>query len=240
MNPRTRYILQLITMLLGVALMVVAIYISRHDRQDTPCRQLQIVIADSAQRRFVSDSEIKQLVAIGPTIYSTNYHAIEQQLLAHPMIKSAQCYCLPNGTIVINLTQRQPVIKIESNGEVPYYIDADRLTMPVRNGLKTNIIEIRGHVGKQQAAGELFDLAQWIMSSNYWSEKIHTMEVTNPKMIVLIDSTKGYRIILGTADGFEQRMNQLEKLYEKGFEQLNWPKYKEIDLRYNGQIIGRK
>ena len=47
-------------------------------------------------------------------------------------------------------------------------------------------------------------------------------------------------IILGELDGYEDKMQRLQKLYTKGFDKIGYDNYREYDLRFDGQVVGRK
>ena len=66
------------------------------------------------------------------------------------------------------------------------------------------------------------------------------MYVSNPKHIVLAQKGENTRIVLGELDGYSKKLNKLQKLYTKGFTQIGYPDVKEYDLRFTGQVVGRK
>ena len=47
-------------------------------------------------------------------------------------------------------------------------------------------------------------------------------------------------ILLGNMADYEQKMNRLRKLYVDGFDEIGYTAYREFDLRYEGQVVGRK
>ena len=112
--------------------------------------------------------------------------------------------------------------------------------MPVPAAVNTPVIVVSGRIGKQQALGEMYDFVVWLNRNNFWRSKIHNIRVANPKMIELIDAEHNYTIIIGSLDAAQQRLDELETLYTDGFERIGYPNYKQIDLQFNGQIIGRK
>jgi cell division protein FtsQ len=154
------------------------------------------------------------------------------------MVREAQCYMLPSGTVCIRLSQRIPVLRIVT-GDDTYFVDNDRLRMPVRESVTTPVYIATGNIGERMACNELADLAIWIAGDKYWREKIQSIHVTNPKMVYLVQRPDGTRLILGEVNGFRNKLHKLRKLYDKGFEQIGWRTYNEIDLQYKGQVIGR-
>jgi hypothetical protein len=48
------------------------------------------------------------------------------------------------------------------------------------------------------------------------------------------------KIILGSLDGYVEKLSKLQKLYTKGFDKIGYPECKEYDLRFEGQVVSRK
>ena len=211
---------------------------------DPVCTKITVIIKDSLERQYVSIGELREqlhqagLWKTGQPMSHISCQQIEQLLLSHPMIRRAECYKLGRGELRIVVRQRQPVVLIA--GDEHYYLDTDRKVMPVRASVSTPVVVVNGRIGKQQAEGEMYDFVLWLNDNKFWQQKIRTIHVVNPKMIELIDSQNQYTIVLGPLDGAQERLGKLEKLYEEGFAKIKYPKYKQIDLQYTGQIVGRK
>ena len=48
------------------------------------------------------------------------------------------------------------------------------------------------------------------------------------------------KIILGELVGYEKKLGNLRNLYTKGLDKMGYPDYREYDLRYAKQVVGRK
>ena len=232
-----------ITIVLAIAVVGIGIGGSRR-AADPVCPAITITIQDSTQRQYVTRDELQQqlqqagLWQVGLPLSKINCQQIEQTLLSHPMLRRAQCYELANGEVRIVVSQRRPIVLIA--GDDHYYLDSDRKLMPVRASVNTPVPVVTGRIGRQQAQTEMYDFVRWLSANKFWCSKIHTIHVTNPKMIELQDDSHQYTLLLGSLNGAQQRLADLQKLYEEGFERIGYPPYKQIDLMYKGQIIGRK
>lgn len=230
---------------IALAVAVTGIGISGSRRAADPvCHAITIIIQDSTQRQYVTRDDLQQqlqqagLWQVGQPLSKIYCQQIEQTLLSHPMLRRAQCYELANGEVRIVVSQRRPVVLIA--GDDHYYLDSDRRYMPVRASVDTKVPVVTGRIGRQQAQSEIYDFVRWLSANKFWRSRIHTIHVINPKMIELQDDSSHYTLQLGSLNGAQQRMTDLQKLYEEGFELIGYPPYKQIDLMYNGQIIGRK
>lgn len=219
------------------------IWSSRRTSQ-LPCPGLEITITDLDERQYVTVEELslmlqgQGLYPVKKPIASISTEAIERAIAAHPMVRKAECYQTQAGTVCVRLLQRIPVLLVVT-GNDSYYVDIDRKRMPIQESVKTPVLLVQGNVGERMAKQELTDLAMWIYDNPYWQEKIASVYVVNPKMVYLIQKPDETHLILGEVSGFRRKLGKLRTLYDKGFEQIGWRTYKEIDLRYTGQVVGR-
>ena len=225
------------------ALFTVAIWASHQPTQEV-CSGLKVEITDSLNRRFVEIGELRQLLyregllPDGKQMADVSCQAIEDCLLSHEMIRTAECYKTTRGVVRVKITQRVPAMYVVSN-EGSYYVDIDRKIMPVRKAIDVDVPVFKGVVGKRAATEEYYDFAKWLSENKYWNSRIQCVQVHNPKHLVLAQKDNSSKIILGDLCEYVEKMGKLQKLYTKGFDQIGYKNYREYDLRYSGQVIGR-
>jgi cell division protein FtsQ len=236
-------VLGVIATILVVGTLVVGSWASKQPSKRT-CKYLEIQLTDSLERRFVSVEEMRNLVRssslnpVGETMADVSCHAIEQCLEGHDMIRDAQCYKLPNGGIRIRLQQRVPMFLVVSN-DGSFYVDTDRKVMPVRSTIDVAVPIVKGTISKRAAVEEYYDFTAWLTKHDYWRTRIEHVQVHNPKYLVLSQNNMTATIVLGELKGYKRKLNKLQKLYTKGFDQMGYKPYKEYDLRFEGQVVGR-
>lgn len=201
-----------------------------------------VTISDKAERQYVTEQALVSYLENngcnpqGMKVEDVDQHKIETVLLSHPMLKRAECYVTVNGRVKINVEQRVPMYKVITADEV-YYIDTDRKAMPAWQSVTTTVMTASGNIGKRMAREELAEFMQWISDSKYWRDAIRRVEVRSPKQVVLIEKS-GRHVLLGELTDYEAKMAKLRKFREQQIP--GEPEYREIDLRYKGQVIGRK
>ena len=209
------------------------------------CNAIEIRITDFGRRQYVTEEELVKLLKhqdlypVGKTAANVEVQRIEDAICAHPMVHRAQCYILPSGTVRVRLSQRVPILRVVT-GDASYFVDSERKRMPVRESVTTPVMVVKGHVGERMACNELADLVLWINGNKYWKDKIQSIYVVNPKMVYLIQRPDGAHLILGEVNGYRPKLAKLRTLYDKGFEEIGWQTYRELDLRFSGQVVGRK
>lgn len=209
------------------------------------CVQVEMVVADSLTRQYVDADALvghlktRQLYALGKAMSDVDCHAIEQALLQHPMLRTANCYKSPFGELRIRVTQRVPMLYVK-NGQEVYAMDTDRKPMPYLPAMDSeNLMRVTGTVSPRAVSEEYFDFALWLQDHAYWANRIKTICVHHPKHVVLQQKDYAANVVLGPLDGYPAKLRRLQNLYTKGFDQLGYPDCRELDLRFDGQVIKR-
>lgn len=225
-------------------LLAMAVWGGAH-RDERECRAIQIEFTDLDKRQYVTTDELllllrrEQLYPVGVPLTQVSTQAIEDAIEAHDMVREAQVVITPLGNVRVRLEQRVPVLLVLTPGE-SYYIDRDRRRMPVRPSIKTTVLMAEGSISEKMAETILADMALDITEDEYWQERIRSIEVANPKSVALVQKPDGTRIILGSPEDYAAKLQRLRTLYEEGFDKVGWQTYRELDLRYNDQVVGRK
>ena len=212
-------------------------------RQGT-CKQLVVNISDKEKRYFISEKEIAAtlsqngLAVVGKDMESIGTQQIEDIVRSHEIVRTAECYKTQLGNVRIDLTQRVPLLRVTTAAE-SYFIDTDRKRMPVRAGIDTKVIPVSGHVGQQMAQNEIADFVVWLEDNTYWSQRITAIDVKEGKQFVLRQKD-GSSVMLGELANYKQKLKRLRIFLEEKDKGAEIPQYKEFDLRYKEQVIGRK
>ena len=214
-----------------------------------PCIDLVYDIDDGAKRMYLTENELdlllqrEQIYPVGQALNALSLQSIENSVRAHPMVRTAECYLTPRNEVRVRLTQRVPLLRVRTEGRT-YFIDRDRLVMPVRDAVRDSVLVVTGSPDESMAAGELANFAFWLQHHRYWNERVHHVYVASPHKIYLYlrhtnGSLREERILLGEMKGFEQKLAKLRTFYEQGADIWKDKHYTELDLRFRGQVIGR-
>lgn len=238
-------ILSTIVVVLIMAGIITGLSVTKQLDNERICTQLQIIVTDSAERQFVDKAELIRLLRtggqypVGKRLNSLSMDSIENIITAHPMVRKAECYPTAQNHIHVVLHQRVPLLKVVTESG-NYFIDTDRLPMPVRESVRTNVLIVSGHVGERMAREEIADFAEWLRRNKYWREHIRTMRIVDNKHIYLSQQQGEPVILLGELSGYERKLRKLRTFMEKGINALpDKPTYKELDIRFKDQVIGR-
>ena len=214
-------------------------------KDGSPCTAIQIVVKDSMERQFVQVDELEgylkrhRVCVQGLVMEQVDCHAVEQCLLSHDMVRSAECYKSPFGVVRVEVTQRVPVLCVMT-ADGCYYVDSDRRVMPARKSVDVDLPVFRGAVSERAAREEYYDFVEWLQSNHYWRELISDVYVQQPKHLLLSQRGQKSKIVLGALDGYADKLSRLRTLFTHGLDEIEHPEYREYDLRFDGQVVGRK
>ena len=147
-------ILSTIVVVLIMAGIITGLSVTKQLDNERVCTQLQIIVTDSAERQFVDKAELIRLLRtggqypVGKRLNTLSMDSIENIITAHPMVRKAECYPTAQNHIHVVLHQRVPLLKVVTESG-NYFIDTDRLPMPVRESVRTNVLIVSGHVGER-------------------------------------------------------------------------------------------
>ena len=217
---------------------------TQHRAEPVVCRQCTIVIEDEQERQYVSTDELvrllqaKHLSPEGKNMTELSLQQIEEQMRAHPMVRTAQCVLTPQGTLFITVTQRVPIVHVQTDAD-RYYVDADRTRMPERETVNTSVMKVTGTLTESDACGPVADMVLWITNSAYWHDKIASVYVSEAKNITLTRH-EGTRLLIGTHERYKNKLNKLQAFYQHYPSLTDSVSYRALDARYAGQVVGVK
>lgn len=207
-----------------------------------PCHSMRISVKDSLERMYFTTDELATLLQsegldpVGKPIDRSLLHRIEKTILHHPMVRTAECYATPRNEVRVELTQRIPLLRVQTPGDA-YFIDTDRRVMESRLTVKDSVLLVTGAVGIQAATKQIADFAEWLPTDAYWRERIHRLHMQSPQNAIVF--VNGQRVVMGSISGYERKLRKLRTFYEKSPEEIQEKKYNELDIRFKGQVIGR-
>ena len=87
---------------------------------------------------------------------------------------------------------------------------------------------------------DLVNLTRFIRENEFWNKMIQQVHVTDKNEFILIPLVGNHKIMFGDADEMEAKFHKLEIFYNQGLTYKGWQEYDVVDIRYKGQVVGRK
>ncbi len=226
---------------------------------------VKIVVVDSLKNRFVNEEEIEQLLhkdemhVFGFPETEVNTKKLETLLVKEPGIRGAEVYTGINGSITVEIDQRDPIVRIINDRGYSYYLDDEGYIMPVSSRYTSHLLVANGAIkeeieprsnqkvrcavdedSKQAVLCNIYMLASYIYHDSFWKSQIEQVYITEDQHIELIPRVGAHQIILGSIDNYEVKLRNLKAFYRQGLNNIGWNKYNKINLEYENQIICTK
>jgi len=235
----------------GVAVLMSFINIKK---EGVICKDVKVYIPGN--QYFVDQQEIDNILKlkdhslIGHPINEINIQALENKLKANPFIESARVYIDMSDVINVEISQRQPVLRIMNQFDQDFYVDAKGLKIPLSENFTARVLVANGFIDEPfggkidtlhtQLAADIFKTANYIRNDSLWSAQIAQIYVDQNHEIELIPRVGNQRILLGSADSLETKFHNLLLFYKKALPQVGWSTYKTINIKYANQVVGVK
>ena len=224
---------------------VLVSFFFREMRQDKVCQDLQVVVKDSLDKHFVSESDLVTILKkadlnpIKKPMDAINTDRIETELKKNEMIARIEAYKTPSGIIKLEVEQKIPILRvISSRGN--FYVDNLGTTMPVSFRYVADVPLVSGYVEKELAVTDLYKFALFLQENEFWNNQIEQIYVHPDNEVELIPRVGNHRIVLGTFDDFQEKLDNLRLFYDKVIPKVGWEKYSIINLKYKDQIVCTK
>lgn len=204
---------------------------------------------------LINEEDIKEVIMdgfgsdlLGEQIKTIDVERLEVELEAEPFVLDAETYIDASQTININIKQRLPILRVLDSNGLDYYLDVHGVKMPPSKHYTARVLVATGALPpftddylkrEDHLINHLFDLTNFILDDPLLEPLVEQIHVKN-KEFILVPKVGDHKILLGNMKNLEDKIKRLKIFYEEGMPRTGWQRYKELDLRYKGQVIGRR
>ena len=221
-------------------------------KSEVVCSDVKIYIPGN--QYFIDRDEVDNILQIhmhaliGRRMENINLHDLETKLKGNPFIAYAKVYADMDGVINVEVSQRQPILRIINRFDQDFYVDQHGLKIPLSANFTARVVVATGFIDELFAnqidtlrtamAMELFKTADYIRKDSLWDAQIAQIYVNKDREIELIPRVGNNRILLGNADSLSTKFHNLQVFYKKALPMVGWDTYKMINVKYANQVIG--
>jgi cell division protein FtsQ len=216
------------------------------------CKDVKVYIPGN--QYFIDREEVDNILQvnsralIGRRMEDNNINGLENKLKANPFIEFAKVYTDMDGVINVEISQRQPILRLMNRFGQDFYVDQHGLKIPLSTNFTARVIVANGYIDEAFAnqvdslhtklAADLFKTADYIRKDSLWDAQIAQIYVNKEREIELIPRVGNNRILLGTADSLDNKFHNLLVFYKKALPLVGWDAYKVINIKYANQVVG--
>ncbi len=208
---------------------------------EVKCKGVQVVVDDTGENAFIDEDDVLQLIKRNygelknVNVVDIDKDSMECVLVRNSVIKSAQVYYSLDGYFHVEITQRKPVLRVMS-GE-GYYVDEDGKVMPLSGKYTSRVVVATGNISRNFACNGLYPFVMGLKNDGFWDALIEQIVVANGNEVILIPKVGNFRIVVGELENVEKKMENLRLFLQEGIALKGWNVYKEINLKFENQIV---
>lgn len=247
-----------------ITYLVVALSFSSAKMSEVTCMGVRIFIRDSVTNRFVSSRDISRMLVnsgfkvIGQPIWSINTAVLEDKLEGLKTIENLDIYAGADGLLRIDVTQRNPIIRVIPHDGGSFYIDEDGFIFPFSSSYTAHVLVANGNIDypvgvkniEEMVPSEegapvpllvmMYRFAKYVNNRDFWKAQIQQVYVLGNHDIELYGRVGNQTIQMGGLENFSYKLGKLYAFYQKGLPAVGWDTYKIINLKFSNQVVCTK
>ena len=232
------------------------------------CKTLNVTVNQENDLYFLDKLDVIQLIKdrgdsiVGQPKSTVNVSEIEKSLNSHSNIANAEAYMSINGEMKVEVTQRQPVVRVMNLDGDSYYIDSEGKFMPLSNKYTAKVLVANGmlsepfikrytysiaDIGKDSLLNatsmldEIYAMSNYINADKFWSSQIQQIYINRDKDLEIVPMAGDQKIIFGDTTFMDEKFKKLLTFYQQGLNTTGWwDKYSTINLKFKNQIVCTK
>lgn len=248
--------------MIGYLAMATGFVTNKHD--GLICNKINVVIKDSTDAWFLSSRDIVKILSrkgvkyLGVPVSQINLIDVENAVISNQIVKTCKAYTGVDGSLNVEVIQREPLLRIFDANGYGYYIDKEgniatlsirfsphvlvfsgNIQTPFKLGTSVNIKNL-GNSHDEQKLKDIFTLAKFISSEKLWNSQIVQVYLNHSDEFELIPRVGPHLILLGDINDYVEKFEKLEIFYKEGLNNTGWNQYSKINLKFKDQIVCTK
>jgi len=229
--------------------------------KETPCQSLSVELNDTAGNHFISEQEVYSYILdhdkklLGRPLGNIKTDLVEKTVASIPFVRNAEVFKTSEGSLHVAIKQREPVMHVLVSGGKSYYVDMEGFIMPESASYTPRTLVVNGSFLSGVKTGKnLFDpemknfqslknawkIACYIHQNRFWKAQIEQIWISGLGEFTLIPRVGAQSILFGDISSLQDKFENLYLLYKQGFSKEGWNTYKQINLKYENQVVCTK
>lgn len=250
------YCLLALAVLIFCGYFTVASILSEKGSAEEICTGISVTILDSAINRFVSPDNIEAIISssnvnpVGKLRKEARLKDIEVLLESRSAIKKSDVSLSKDGILRVRITQRRPVLRIQSGNEA-FYIDDTGYIFPWVNTFTSYVPVVTGNIPVKLKEGyrgipegaarawvdRIIELAGYLDRHPVWNSQIQQINVEDNGDAVFYTAIGDQKIIFGAIDNIDYKFAKLKAYYDRIIPVYGWERYSTVNLKFSNQIV---
>lgn len=227
------------------------VYFTYAQMEAVRCQSIVVYINPNSPR-FLDEAEITELIEksgepiIGHRLSAINTEMLETKLTTFATLTNVEIYRKIDargwsfsGKLIINVDERTPVLRIK-NATEDYYLDKEGVKIPVSAKYIERTMIASGAIPDESIKINLLKMTDFVNKDGFWKAQIEQVLILPTGELILLPQVGDYLIEFGKPDDYELKFRNLKAVYQQGFKNFGWNKYKAISVKYENQVVCTK
>lgn len=243
-TPRMRSWLFAGLTVVAVGYLVAAWFITSHAAANRMCEGVLITVHDTSEIHFVTPQELSAELGDFPRhardtrLSDIDIDSIERMFNLFDKIERVNVNVLTSGKLLIDVWPMRPVARIFDSAGHSYYINRAGKRIAAAPGYFLDVPVVMGDFSPSFPATSLIPLIDHIEADPDWREAISMIELRQTGDIILVPVIRGHVINIGDTTDITDKLHRLKLMYSKVMSSKGWDFYKEISVKWRGQVVG--
>jgi len=255
-----RLIKHIVLLVAVVGYLIVILGFVGKEEEKIKCNDIRIIIHDSLDVQFVNKRMIQNILfrggekLAGKPFSEMNLQEVEDKIKGIKYIKRAEVYRTIDGDLVVEISQRVPVVRVIDRSGHGFYIDKEGYIVPLSPNFSPYVMVVNGAIGERyrnvsnisdlgqenNLLMDIYNITNFIRSDKFWEAQIVQIYVNARGEFEMIPRVGAQVIEFGKAEDMEEKFEKLWILYNEGFHNTGWNQYEKISLKYKNQAVCTK
>ncbi len=256
MSPKVRNIILSVVSAVFIALTLILFALGQKRDDSLECKEVKVRVLDRAKNKFVDENDVKKILTSsigsveGVFADSIDLARVEKLVEGKSVIKECQAYVTKDGTLNLEVTQRTPEVRFQ-NTENGWYADSEGYIFPLQRNYTSMVTVVDGQFPvkvERGFKGKVEDQRQreWLMGivgmtrklgTGVWKNRFSQIHTGANGEISLVPASGKEIFIFGQPEDIDGKLAKIERYYRQIAPRGK--AYKEVDLRFDGQIVCR-
>ena len=163
--------------------------------------------------------------------------ALESTISSHEMIESAEVYLTVDGELKIDIEQRKPLARVISDPS--FYIDRQGKSMPLSGTHSARVLLVHGNVTNSNIK-IIYEMLMAIENDTFLKLYATDLIIDAQNQISMRMRDCSFEILIGDLNRLDQKITNFKAFYQKTKKDSLLKDYKQVNLKFNQQVVGIK
>jgi len=208
---------------------------------------------------FLDVKKIKTMIrthnkVLEQMVKTVNTVQLEKDIAKNPYVKEVDVYLNIFGDVMVNVREKEPVLRIYNLQNKSCYVDKDGNLFPLSTSFAPRVLPANGYIKTKLITGKnihdkiyrhtslpaLYLLAEKIGANDFLKANISQLFVNSKGAIDMVPELGRYVIHFGDSSDMNIKLENFEAFTKQVFAHGGWSKYRSINLEYTNQIVCTK